>query len=86
MKPRPPDKVCLLDSSPSAVALKMNHMVCDAAGFKAYLYFLCEIYWGITAGPAYKPTAIAVIGACAGCSERFGMGVKLKSLLAEQGE
>ena len=33
----PQVRLCLLKSSPLAVAFKMNHMVCDAAGFREYL-------------------------------------------------
>jgi NRPS condensation-like uncharacterized protein len=40
----PQVRVCLLNAKPFALALKMNHMVCDAADFKAYLYFLCGLY------------------------------------------
>ena len=79
----PQIKVCLLGSDHPAIALTMNHMVCDAAGFKEYLYFLCEIYGGITAGPGYRPIAIAGDRSMRGVLERFGMGMKLKSLLAQ---
>ncbi len=40
----PQIRVCQLGPNPSAVALKMNHMICVAADFKQYLYFLCKIY------------------------------------------
>ena len=33
----PQIRVCQIDSDPFAVALKMNHMICDAADFKQYL-------------------------------------------------
>jgi NRPS condensation-like uncharacterized protein len=33
----------------------MNHMVCDAAGFKDYLYLLGSIYSGLTKNPHYTP-------------------------------
>jgi NRPS condensation-like uncharacterized protein len=79
----PQIKVCLLGSAHSAIALTMNHMVCDAAGFKEYLYFLCEIYGTIIADPGYKPTAVAGDRSMRGVIERFGMGVKLKSLLSQ---
>ena len=79
----PQIKVCLLGSDYPAVALTMNHMVCDAAGFKEYLYLLCEIYGGITAGPGYRPIAIAGDRSMRGVLERFGTGMKLKSLLSQ---
>jgi NRPS condensation-like uncharacterized protein len=79
----PQIKVCLLGSAHSAIALTMNHMVCDAAGFKEYLYFLCEIYGTIIADPGYRPTAVAGDRSVRGVIERFGMGMKLKSLLSQ---
>ena len=79
----PQIKVCLLGSAHSAIALTMNHMVCDAAGFKEYLYFLCEIYGKIIADPGYRPTAVAGDRSMRGVIERFGMGMKLKSLLSQ---
>src|ERR1019366_4634489 len=51
----PQVRVCLLESGPFAVAFKMNHMVCDAAGFKEYLYFLCKIYSKLMTDPEYRP-------------------------------
>ena len=54
----PQIRVCQLDSNPFAVALKMNHMICDAAGFKQYLYLLCKIYSGLSDDPSYRPPAI----------------------------
>jgi NRPS condensation-like uncharacterized protein len=82
----PQIKVCLLDSSPFAVALTMNHMVCDAAGFKEYLYFLCKNYSEIMADPAYRPTTIAGDRSIRGVLKRIGLGVKLRSLLSQSGE
>jgi len=34
----------------------VNHMVCDAAGFKQYLYLLNDIYEGLRNNPGYSPT------------------------------
>ena len=79
----PQVKVCLLDSELSAIALTMSHMVCDAAGFKEYLYFLCEIYGGIIAGQENKPIAITGDRSMGAVLERFGMGRKLRSLLSQ---
>jgi NRPS condensation-like uncharacterized protein len=79
----PQVKVCLLGSGHSAVALTMNHMVSDAAGFKEYLYFLCEIYSGIMADPGYGPVTIAGDRSMRGVLESFSMGIKLKSLLSQ---
>lgn len=82
----PQIRVCLLDSNPFSVALTMNHMVCDAAGFKEYLYFLCKIYSEMMADPAYKPTTIVGDRSIRGVLKRIGMGVKLRSLLSQSRE
>ena len=79
----PQIRVCQLDSNPFAVALKMNHMICDAADFKQYLYFLCKIYSELAANPAYRPAAINGDRSIRGVLRRFPMGVKLKSLLTQ---
>jgi NRPS condensation-like uncharacterized protein len=78
----PQVSVRLLDTrSAFAVAIKLNHMICDAAGFKEYLYFLCRIYAGLTADSAFRPVAIDGDRSIRGVLKRFGPGVKLKSLL-----
>lgn len=78
--------VCLLNSGPFAVALKMNHMVCDAAGFKQYLDFLCKIYSGLTADPAFRPIAITGDRSIRGVLKRFPISVRLKSLFSQSGD
>jgi NRPS condensation-like uncharacterized protein len=75
--------VCQLDSNPFSVALKLNHMICDAADFKQYLYFLCRIYSELAAGPTYRPAAINGDRSMRGVLKRFAMSVKLKSLLMQ---
>jgi NRPS condensation-like uncharacterized protein len=79
----PQIRVCQLDSNPFAVALKMNHMICDAAGLKQYLYLLCKIYSGLTANPAYRPAVIIGDRSIRGVLKRFPLGVKLRSLLTQ---
>lgn len=37
------------------LAVLMNHMLCDAAGFKDYLYLLGNIYSNLEANPDYRP-------------------------------
>ena len=64
----------------------MNHMVCDAAGFKAYLYFLCTIYSGLMDDPTYRPTAITGDRSMRMVLRRLGVGVKFKSLFLQSGE
>ena len=82
----PQIKVCLLDSIPFAVALTMNHMVCDAASFKKYLYFLCKIYSGMIADPGYRPTMIDGDRSIRGVLKRIGISAKLMSLLSQNKE
>ena len=80
----PQVKVCLLGSGRHALALTLNHMVGDAAGFKEYLYFLCETYTGIAADPGYRPVAITADRSMRAVLDRFGIRIKLKSLLAQR--
>ena len=82
----PQVKVCLLDSDEPALALTMNHMACDAAGFKEYLYFLCEIYAGIMAEPGYRPAVIAGDRSMRTVLARFSMRMRLQSLLSQSTE
>jgi NRPS condensation-like uncharacterized protein len=82
----PQVRVCLLESSPFAIAFKMNHMVCDATGFKEYLYLLCEIYSGLAADPAYKPAVIAGDRSIRTVLKHFGMSTKLKCLFLQSKE
>jgi NRPS condensation-like uncharacterized protein len=82
----PQIRVCLLNSMPFSLALKMNHMVCDAADFKTYLYLLCKIYSGLIAEPGYRPHVITGDRSMRGVLKRFGMGVKLKSLFLQSDE
>lgn len=39
------------------LCITINHMLCDAAGFKDYLYLLSSIYNGIGEGPGYRPAS-----------------------------
>lgn len=83
----PQIKVCYLDSNPSfAIALIMNHMVCDAAGFKEYLYFLCNTYSEMLADPEFKPAKIVGNRSIRGVLGSMGLGVKLRSLLSQSRE
>ena len=82
----PQVRVCLLKSSPFAVAFKMNHMVCDAGGFKEYLYFLCNIYSKLMADPEFRPAPADGDRSIRGVLKRFGVGAKLKSLFLQSKE
>lgn len=79
----PQVRVCLLESSPFTVAFKMNHMVCDAAGFKDYLYFVCKIYSMLMRDPEFRPPAITGGRSMRGVLRQFGLGAKLKSIFLQ---
>ncbi|URZ14357.1 siderophore synthetase [Clostridium felsineum] len=51
-------KAYLLKSENHKLAILMNHMICDAAGFKKYLYTLCDIYSKLIANIDYSPTLV----------------------------
>lgn len=40
------------------LCVTVNHMLCDAAGFKDYLYLLSSIYTGVEKDPDYRPVSI----------------------------
>jgi NRPS condensation-like uncharacterized protein len=82
----PQVRVCILDSMPFSIAIKMNHMVCDAADFKTYLYFLCATYSRRIADPAYRPATITGDRSMACVLKQFGLLLKLKSLLMQSKE
>lgn len=50
----PQVKACLLSSNKDSLCVLMNHMICDAAGFKEYLYLLCSLYSNLLKNPDYK--------------------------------
>ena len=50
----PQVKACLLSSNKDSLCILMNHMICDAAGFKDYLYLLCSLYCNLLKNPDYK--------------------------------
>ena len=79
----PQIRVCQFDSKPFAVAFKINHMICDAADFKQYLYFLCNIYSELATNLTYRPRTINGDRSIRGVLRRFAMSVKLKSLLTQ---
>ena len=51
----PQMKACLLTSAKDSLAIIMNHMVCDAADFKEYLYLLSDLYSKLVKDPSYLP-------------------------------
>jgi NRPS condensation-like uncharacterized protein len=82
----PQVRVCLLNSMPFTIALKMNHMVCDGADFKAYLYFLCRTYSRMTVDHAYRPASITGDRSLSGVLNKFGLRHRFKSLLVQWNE
>ncbi len=79
----PQIRVCALDSDPYAVAFKMNHMICDAAGFKQYLDILSRIYSKLTMQVTYRPLTINGDRSFNGVLEQFATSVKLRSLFTQ---
>jgi NRPS condensation-like uncharacterized protein len=51
----PQIKVCLYRSENDSLSAIMNHMVCDAAGFKSCLYLLSDFYSHLIDEPGYLP-------------------------------
>lgn len=54
----PQMKMCLYSAERDALAVTMNHMVCDAAGFKKCLYLLANIYSNMIQNPDYAPDTV----------------------------
>ncbi|WKY45391.1 hypothetical protein Q5O14_04695 [Eubacteriaceae bacterium ES2] len=51
----PQIKMCLYPSDQDALSIILNHMVCDAAGFKECLYVFSAIYSELINNPQYRP-------------------------------
>jgi NRPS condensation-like uncharacterized protein len=81
----PQVRLCLLATGPGAVGLTLNHMICDGAAFKDYLYFLCGTYSAMAKDPTYRPPAIAGDRNIRAVLARFGIGARLRSLMARRG-
>lgn len=54
----PQMKACLLNSDNDCLGILMNHIVCDGAGFKKYIYTLCDLYSHLLKDQDYKPDNI----------------------------
>ncbi len=54
----PQVRVALLRGTSGAIAITMNHMIADGAGFKRYLYLLSETYSALVDNPAFTPREI----------------------------
>jgi NRPS condensation-like uncharacterized protein len=51
----PQIKACLYSSNRDSLSIIMNHMVCDAAGFKQCLYLLSSLYSNLMQNPDFYP-------------------------------
>ena len=51
----PQMQLCLYQSDKDSLSIIMNHMVCDAAGFKECLYLLSNLYSRLMEDPKYFP-------------------------------
>lgn len=54
----PQIKVFVVTSYKDTLCIIMNHMICDAAGFKDYLYLLSSIYSNLVINPSYIPSKV----------------------------
>lgn len=70
------------DDKKDVLCVSINHMLCDAAGFKEYLYMLCEIYSNIEETPYSLSTPMAnrKIGQLV---EAFSLRDKLKIMFSK---
>ena len=82
----PQVRACLLGSGVPTLALNMNHMVSDGAGFKAYLYFLCDIYTRLVSGANPRPAPIVGNRGMEGVLEHFSAVTKLSALVRQSAE
>lgn len=83
----PQMKACLLSSNKDSLAVIMNHMVCDAAGFKEYLYLLSGLYSKLVKNSNYCPSYI-INGdrSIRKINEQFEFKDKLKALILQSKE
>ena len=51
----PQIRACLYSSTNDSLSIIMNHMICDAAGFKQCLYLLSSIYSNLMKDPGFLP-------------------------------
>lgn len=64
------------------LAVLMNHMLCDAAGFKDYLYLLGDIYSNLEVNPNYRPK-ISGSRRISQVTKSFSMHDKLKIIASK---
>jgi NRPS condensation-like uncharacterized protein len=76
-------RVCAYAGQSFALAFKMNHMVCDAAGFKEYLYLLCETYTALMQNREHRPARVDGDRSLDCVLRRFSLSDKLKSIFLQ---
>jgi len=76
----------LLRGERSALAITMNHMVADGAGFKDFLYYLCDAYSRLRGNPGHVPPLIAGDRGIGGITRAFGRLEKIRALFAQGGD
>ena len=82
----PQVRVCLVTANPAAIAITLNHMICDAAAFKTYVYRLCDIYSKLTVDPDYRPPRVGGPRSIREVLSQFPLSAKLKSLFSQSGD
>jgi Uncharacterized protein containing a NRPS condensation (elongation) domain len=82
----PQIRLCLLEGDRSAIAITMNHMVADGAGFKDYLYFLAGSYSRLLENKAYRPAAIDGDRGIAPVMRAFSVKKQIGAFLAQKSE
>jgi NRPS condensation-like uncharacterized protein len=83
----PQVRFCLLRGSRNGLAVTMNHMIADGAGFKEYLYMVCGTYSRLLAEP--RLAALSALGGDRGLSEvlrGFGPLAKVAALFGAGGD
>lgn len=76
-------RVYALPAASCTVAIKINHMVCDAADFKSYLYQLSALHSKLAQEPGFRPAVRAGDRSLRQMLSRFSLRTKLRSLLKQ---
>jgi NRPS condensation-like uncharacterized protein len=82
----PQVRVCLLPSAPVSIAIKMNHMICDAADFKTYLYTLSALYPDSVPRPGSMLPGVSCDRSVRCVLRRFSLATRLKSLFVQSNQ
>ncbi len=77
----PQVSLCVHQADSTEVAIKLNHMISDAAGFKMYLDFLGQCYSQLAIDPGYRPPTIDGNRGIDAVLAHFSMRARLKALV-----